>query len=88
MVVNEFIRIAHLTDDEKEVLLLHVDGKSRVSISTKTNLSLATVDRIIKSLKMKYDYAQRESDILPPRKKTMKDLYKHNDKLHDEEISS
>lgn len=58
---DRFLEVAILTDDEKSVLEDRViKNMSRVQISMLMNVSLATVDRTIKSLREKYDQVQTE----------------------------
>lgn len=64
-ILDEFISFAMLTDEETEVLRARVAGWSRVKMCHHFNMSLATVDRIIKTLKTKYEYAQSYSELLP-----------------------
>lgn len=75
---DEFVRIGNLTKDEEVVLRLHAKGKNRVEIQMETDIPLHTIDRIISRLKIKYDEAQKVSDILTPRKKNAKELYNNN----------
>lgn len=66
--LNEFKRLARLSEIEEAVLDARVDGQSRIQVSQTMNVSVATVDRIIKRLKAKYDAVERYSYILQPRK--------------------
>lgn len=66
--LNEFKRLARLSEIEEAVLDARVDGQSRVQVSQAMNVSVATVDRVIKRLKAKYDAVERYSYILQPRK--------------------
>lgn len=68
VILNEFIEEALLTDRETEVVQRIAKGENRERIAYKMNMSLATLDRTIKNLKMKYDIVQKNSTILPPRK--------------------
>lgn len=68
IVLEEFVKIASLTDEEEMILRTRVAGWSRTKQSAELSISLSTVDRIIKSLKIKYDDAQKYSELLPPRK--------------------
>jgi len=45
----------NFTDDERAVFDLRVRGKSRVEIADRLNMSTATVDRRIRSIKRKID---------------------------------
>ena len=58
---ERFLEVAILTDDERCVLEDRViKNMSRVQISMLMSVSLATVDRIIKNLREKYDQVQKE----------------------------
>lgn len=58
---DRFLEVAILTDDEKSILEDRViRNMSRVQMSMRYNVSVATVDRTIKSLREKYDQVQEE----------------------------
>lgn len=75
VVLEEFISIGGLTKMEEEVIRTRVAGWTRTEQCMKLGLSTATLDRIIKRLKLKYDACQKYSAILPPRKASVKELY-------------
>ena len=52
-----------------------VAGWSRTKQSMELGMSLSTVDRIIKRLKIKYDNCEKYSPILPPRKFSAEETY-------------
>lgn len=56
-----------MNEEEQKLLRMKVAGWSRVKQAQELKMSLATVDRLNKGLKAKYDAAQKHSDILPPR---------------------
>ena len=66
--VEEFIALGALTDDEERILRTRVRGWSRSKQAIEFDMSLATVDRIIRRLKVKYDRVQPFSVHLPPRR--------------------
>lgn len=68
IVLEEFIRLANLTKEEEMIIRTRCNGWSRTKQSQELNMSLSTVDRIIKRLKVKYDKVQPYSPLLPPRK--------------------
>lgn len=71
-IYNEFVRIACLTDDEKDVIRTRVIDKwSVVKQSQELGMSVSKVNKITKKLKIKYDSAQKNSTILPPRKQSV-----------------
>lgn len=69
IVVNEFISLACLTEDETQVLKRWADGWDITKIAMHHGMSTRTVDRIIKRLRKKYDEVQMYSPLLPERKK-------------------
>ena len=68
IVLNEFIDLACLTETEEKILRTRIDGWSRVQQSMAFNLSVSTVDCIIRTIRQKYDMVQPFSDILPKRR--------------------
>ena len=68
IIVETFIEDAMLTKDEEMILRTRVAGWSRLQQADKLGMSVSTVDRIIKTLKVKYDNAQKYNPLLPPRK--------------------
>ena len=67
IMLNEFIELALLTETEEKILRTRIAGWSRVKQSMEYNLSLQTVDRIIKTINQKYDQVQPYSTVLPKR---------------------
>lgn len=68
VVLEEFIDKALLTKEEEMIIRTRVAGWTRVKQANEFNMSIGTVDNIIKRLKAKYDEVQRIDPILPPRK--------------------
>lgn len=68
LILETFISEALLTKDEEMIMRTRVAGWSRTQQAMELCMSLGTVDRLIKSCKMKYDSVQRYNPILPPRK--------------------
>ncbi|MCQ2408814.1 MAG: hypothetical protein MJ065_09865 [Oscillospiraceae bacterium] len=66
-IVERFVELAMLTQEEEMVIRTRVAGWSRVEQSMKLGMSVTTVDRIIKRLKRKYDEIQKFDPLLPPR---------------------
>lgn len=64
-ILEEFVSFALLTEEEEQIIRARAAGWSRVKMCHKFNMSLATVDRIIKSLKTKYESASSYSEVLP-----------------------
>lgn len=75
IVLEEFIRLAMLSKDEEAIMRTRVAGWTRTQQSMELGMSLATVDRIIKRLKIKYDKVQPYSPLLPPRKFSAEETY-------------
>lgn len=65
VILDEFVSIALLTEDEEHIVRARAAGWSRTKMCHTYSMSLATVDRIIKQMKIKYKYACKYSDILP-----------------------
>ena len=69
VILEEFLRLALLTETEEKVLRTRISGWSRVKQSMELNMSVSTVDSVIRMIGLKYDMVQPYSNILPPRKK-------------------
>lgn len=67
VLLDEFIKLAMLNEEEIYIMKARLKGDSRVKISMDLNVSIPTLDRKISILKKKYDDAQKSSDILPVR---------------------
>lgn len=67
-IVDEFVREAMLNDDEELIIRTRAAGWSRQQQAMKLNVSLQSVDRMIKRLKTKYDNVAKNNDKLPERK--------------------
>lgn len=65
VILEEFISIALLTTEEEQIIRSRVKGWSRVKQCHAYNMSLATLDRTIKELKRKYQFAAQYSALLP-----------------------
>jgi hypothetical protein len=72
IILDEFIRLALLTETEERVLRTRIAGWSRVKQSMELNMSVSAVDSIIRMIGIKYDMVQPYSTILPVRKKKQK----------------
>lgn len=78
-IVEEFIRLSNLTEDEEMILRTRaLKGWSRTQQQQALHMSMSTVDRLIASLKRKYDIVQKESDILPPRRYSKQEEWMDN----------
>lgn len=69
IILDEFIYLAMLTDTEEKILRTRIAGWSRAKQSMEFNMSISTVDCVIKMINQKYDMVQPYSEILPKRKK-------------------
>ncbi len=68
IIVEEFIKLATLSDDEINILKTRALGWTITKQSMTFGISESTINRIVYRLKLKYDAVQPYSDILPPRK--------------------
>lgn len=75
IILEEFIRLSTLTDDEEKVIRTRVAGWSRTKQAMELNMSMRKLDRIISDLKKKYDAVERYSVILPPRRSSKEEEY-------------
>lgn len=69
LVLERFIEMANLTEDEEVVIRTRAAGWSRVKQAMELNLSLSSIDRITARLRRKYDEVQAFDPILPPRQR-------------------
>lgn len=76
---EQFIEMAMLNDDEAYIMRSRVQGKTVVEQSMYLNKSVATVHRMIKQIKIKYDRVQLENpDIFPKRRVSKAENYMDN----------
>lgn len=75
IIVETFIEEAILTKEEEIVLRTRAAGWTRIQQSQELGMSLATIDRIIRRLKVKYDNVQKYNPILPPRRSSAQETY-------------
>lgn len=69
IILDEFLRLAFLTETEEQILRTRISGWSRVKQSIEMNLSISSIDSTIRMINQKYDMVQPYSTILPIRKK-------------------
>lgn len=69
IILDEFLRLAILTEIEEQILRTRIKGWSRVKQSMEFHMSVASVDSVIRMIGIKYDMVQPYSNILPVRKK-------------------
>lgn len=75
IIVETFVEDAMLTKEEEMVLRTRVAGWTRTKQARELNISIATLDRIIARLKVKYDNVQKFNPILPPRRMSETERY-------------
>ena len=68
VMLEDFRRLACLTDDEDRVLTGWASGWSIVKIADRCGMCDRTVNSVIRSLRQKYDSVRKYSPLLPPRK--------------------
>ena len=74
-IFEEFVSRAMLNDEEIAVVKASIKGDSHVAMSFDLNMSVAKINRILRRCRIKYDVAQKESDILPIRKRSINDTF-------------
>ena len=75
-IVDTFIKEGMLTKEERDVLLLRVQGYTIAEQAEMLNISDSKVNRITRRLKIKYDALQGTINELPKRTETTKELYR------------
>lgn len=75
IIVETFIEEGMLSEEEQMILRTRAAGWTRTRQAMELGMSLASVDRIIKRLKVKYDNCQKYSPLLPPRKYSAEETY-------------
>lgn len=78
IILEEFIEKGCLTKEEEEIIRTRVSGWSRTKQASELGMSLSTVDRIIATLKKKYDGLQKYDPLLPPRKTSAEETWMDN----------
>lgn len=68
IILDEFVELALLTEDEQKIMRTRIAGWTRVKQSMEFGMSLSSIDRTIATLKHKYDGVQKHSNVLPERK--------------------
>lgn len=75
IILEEFINLALLTKDEEMILRTRIYGWTVREQADRLNMSVSSVNRIIKKIKNKYDEVEKYNAILPPRKSSDKETY-------------
>lgn len=78
LIVEEFIEQAMLTTEEEWVLRTRVAGWTRTKQADELGMSISTVDKIIATLKKKYDGVAKYDPLLPPRRMSPQEEYLDN----------
>lgn len=78
IILETFIEEGCLTKEEEIIIRTRTAGWSRTKQSMELGLSLSSVDRLIKSCKLKYDNAQKYNPLLPPRKNSAEETWMDN----------
>ena len=75
VLIDEFVRLGNLNDEEIYIIESRSKSVSIIEQSLHLGVSESTVNRMTQRLKQKYDNVQKLSDILPPRKFSVKETY-------------
>lgn len=75
IILETFISLAVLTDEEEKILRTRVMGWTITKQAMTFGMSTAAVNRIIRRLKAKYDSVQPYSPLLPPRRHSAAETY-------------
>lgn len=75
IIVETFISEALLSEEEEMVIRTRVAGWSRTKQAEELGISLSTLDRTIKLLKIKYDKVAKYNPLLPPRKNSAEETW-------------
>lgn len=75
IILEEFINLALLTKDEEMILRTRIYGWAVREQADRLNMSVSSVNRIIKKIKNKYDTVEKYSAVLPPRKSSEKETF-------------
>lgn len=67
-IVETFIEEGMLSEEEAKVMRTRAQGWTRTKQAREFGMSMSTLDRIIKRLKIKYDAVQLNNPKLPKRK--------------------
>lgn len=75
MIVETFIEEAMLSQEEEMVLRTRASGMPRTEQAERLNMSISKLDKIIATLKKKYDNVAKYNPLLPPRKTSAEELW-------------
>lgn len=75
-IFEEFVNIAMLNEEEVAVVKASIDNWTQTKMELELHMSKAKINRLLKRCRIKYDVAQKESDILPIRKCTVDETFR------------
>lgn len=64
-IYKEFVSLSFLNEEEERILKTRIDGWDQTAQAYELHISLATLNRRIRTLKDKYDLAAQQSEKLP-----------------------
>lgn len=64
-IYKEFVSLSFLNEEEERILKTRIDGWNQTAQAYELHISLATLNRRIRTLKDKYDLAAQQSEKLP-----------------------
>lgn len=67
LILEEFCAIALLSDSERFLVESRIKGLTILEQAEQLNLSVSSVNRMIRRIKDKYDNVQKYSEVLPKR---------------------
>ena len=74
--LDKFVEYGNLSDLEAEIMRTRIAGWTQTKQADHYNISLSTLSRMIKKLKVVYDTVQQQHpDELPPRRFSAKETY-------------
>ena len=74
-IFEEFVRVAMLSEEEIAVVKASIDQWTQAKMELELHMSVSKINKTLKRCRIKYDAAQKESDILPKRKCTVKETF-------------
>ncbi len=76
-VLEAFVKEGNLNERQEFIIRTRAQGYTITEQALELHLSIDQVNKDIATLKKIYDVVARDSDILPPRKKNKRELYKN-----------
>lgn len=75
IIVERFIEVACLSEEEEWILRTRVAGWSITKQAMELGYSVSTINRIVSTLKKKYDNVSKYDPLLPPRKSSTQETW-------------